>query len=105
MFRPVLFSDETEICAGDYRMELTYEVDEKEYVTYYERKERDSWGDEIELRYRTADPQDCVVMPVHFAKYRTAAFICAVVCIPLVCLMIYLYKKYKASVAHNHPAV
>ena len=88
-----------------YIMELTYEVGEKEYVAYYQKEKHDSWGDEIELRYRTSDPEDCVVMPVHFAKYRTAAFICAAVCIPLAYLIAYLYKKHKASGAHNQSAV
>ena len=88
-----------------YIMELTYEVDEKEYVVYYEKEQRDSFGSEIKVRYRTSDPQDCVVMPVQFIKYRTAAFICAAVCIPLAYLITYLYKKHKASAAHNQSAV
>ena len=88
-----------------YVMELTYEVDGEEYVIYYEKKKHDCFGSEIEVRYRTADPQDCVVMSVQFIRYCTAAFICAAVCIPLAYLITYLYKKHKASAAHNQSAV
>lgn len=76
-----------------YVMELTYDVDGEEYVVYYEKKQHDSFGSEIEVRYKTDDPQDCIVMSVQFIKYRTAAFTCVWVCIPIAYLITYLYKK------------
>lgn len=88
-----------------YTMELTYEVDGTEYITYYDRKKHDSYGSEVEVRYRISDPQDCVVIPARFDRYKKAALICAAVCIPLAYLITYLYKKHKASAAHNQSAV
>ena len=62
-----------------YTMELGYEVDGQEYMTYYTKGNEDTWGTERIVRYDTSDPSDCVVLLTVIIKWiKIAAIVAAI---------------------------